>query len=85
MSNNAVLIGLDITRVRDNYKTGERTVFGRELVIRQAQDWRGLERLVDFGFFDDVLGCFGLLSNALSFSDEATMPNSLRSFWIVTS
>ncbi len=33
-----VLIGLDITRVRDNYKTGEEPVFRRELVIRQAQE-----------------------------------------------
>ncbi len=36
ISNSAVLIDLDITRVRDNYKTGERTVFGGEIVIRQA-------------------------------------------------
>ena len=37
-SKRTVLIDLDITRVRDNYKTGNGIDFWRELVIRHAQD-----------------------------------------------
>ena len=36
-SKRTVLIDLDITRVRDNYKAGNGIDFWRELVIRHAQ------------------------------------------------
>ena len=60
-SKRTVLIDLDITRVRDTYKTGNGTCSWRELVIRHAQvrrdrmSLRVIEAVLKWIFQDDLI------------------------------